>query len=423
MVTGKGGRRSSWPGKSRIVVLAVGLALLAPAIVAWMISARSASAHGNGAGLGQGGRIDSSVRVQVHLFYSSACPSCEIARLQVARLVALRPQVSVVEHDVVFPANQVLLRAFCYAAGVPADSGRTVPAVFLGQRYLASRDITLEHLLRLVDGRDLQGAPLDVGDDEIGAAEGALRREGSMLTVAIVAAAGFIDGINPCAFAILVFLVSYLTFAGKNRFQILTTGVSFAGGVFATYVAAGFGLLRVMHASRGMPFVHRAVYLAAAVMCFALAAATMYDLLQMRSGSPSNVKLRLPPRFTKLAHAAIRHAVSSPRLAWAAMLTGAVVATTEFVCTGQVYLPTIAYMVQAGADSGRPAAMLILYNLAFIMPMLCVVTLAYLGTTSERLAAFTRRHAATVKAAIALVLVCLGSYLSLEFLRMLGLVT
>ena len=360
--------------------------------------------------------------VEVHFFYSSACPGCEIARLQLARLVAVRPHVSVAEHDVVLAHNQALHRAFATAASVPARMRGYVPVVFVGPRYLVGDEITLEGLLEAVDGYNSSAGPIGVRTGEIEAAGRALLREGSMLNAAVIAAAGFVDGINPCAFAILVFLVSYLRFAGKDRRQILSTGLAFAGGVFATYVAAGFGLLRVIHAFRGMPFVHRAVYLVAAVMCFALAGVTIHDLLQMRSGFPSNVKLRLPRRLTKFAHAAIRQAASSPYLPAAAMLTGAVVATTEFVCTGQLYLPTIAYMVQAVGDTGRPAAVLILYNLAFIAPMLCGVTLTYLGTTSERLAALTQRHAMTVKAAIALVLVCLGSYLGLEFLGMLGLV-
>ncbi|MGE5588127.1 MAG: cytochrome c biogenesis protein CcdA [Clostridia bacterium] len=404
-------------GTSGVVVLSLSLVLLLLAISA-QVPAHSAST-GSAVSTVHGG---SDPRVEIHLFYSSACPSCEVARSHLARLAALRPQVSVVEHDVVLPMNQALLRAFSDVAGVPADCRGSVPTVFLGSRYLTWQDITPEHLLRLVDGHDPQAGPLEIGDEEIEAAERALRKEGSMLSAAIVAAAGFVDGINPCAFAILVFLVSYLAFTGKNRRQILTTGVAFAGGVFATYLAAGFGLLGAIHAFRGMPFVHRAVYFAAAVMCFALAAATIHDLLQMRSRFPSNVKLRLPRRLTKFAHAAIKHAASSPHLGAAALLTGAVVATTEFVCTGQLYLPTIAYMVQAVGDTGRPAAMLLLYNLAFVAPMLCAVILTHLGTTSQRLAAFTRRYAMTVKAAIALVLVCLGSYLSLEFLGMLGLV-
>ncbi|MEW6107442.1 MAG: cytochrome c biogenesis protein CcdA, partial [Bacillota bacterium] len=235
-------------------------------------------------------------------------------------------------------------------------------------------------------------------------------------------AAGFADGINPCAFAILVFLVSYLMFAGRSRRQIVATGVAFAAGVFATYLTAGFGILEATRFLRRVSLLHRAVYLVAAVLCFGLAALTIHDLMQVRLGASSAVRLRLPRRLTRFAHTAIRRASASPYLAAAALLTGAVVATTEFVCTGQLYLPTILYVLQTADDVRRPASMLVLYNVAFVAPMLSAVALVSLGTTSERLAALTKRHAAAIRTAIAAVFLCLGVYLGLGFLRMLGLV-
>jgi len=39
--------------------------------------------------------------------------------------------------------------------------------------------------------------------------------------------AGLIDGLNPCAFATIVFLVSYLSFLGKASKEILTYGIIF----------------------------------------------------------------------------------------------------------------------------------------------------------------------------------------------------
>lgn len=350
------------------------------------------------------------------------CPSCEIVRLELARLVAVRPEVRIIEHDVVFGRNQALHRAFAEAAGVPRQVSDYVPAVFIGSRHLVGEEITLKNLLQALDGDGPDTTPVQVGAEEIEAAGLAIEREGSMLSALVIAAAGFADGINPCAFAILIFFVSYLTFVGRSRRQIVLTGFAFAIGVFATYLAAGLGILSTMSLLRSVSFLHRAVYLVAAVLCFLLAGLTVHDLVQVCSGAPSAVKLRLPRRLTRLAHAAIKRASASPYLAAAALLTGAVVATTEFVCTGQLYLPTILYMLQTADDARRPAGMLVLYNVAFVAPMLSAVALVSLGTTSERLAALTKRHAAAIRTAIAAVFLCLGIYLGMGFLRMLGLV-
>ena len=53
--------------------------------------------------------------------------------------------------------------------------------------------------------------------------------------------AGLIDGLNPCAFATIVFLVSYLSFLGKQSKEILTYGIIFTLGVFIAYIIAGWG--------------------------------------------------------------------------------------------------------------------------------------------------------------------------------------
>ena len=54
-------------------------------------------------------------------------------------------------------------------------------------------------------------------------------------SLSAVLVAGFIDGINPCAFATIIFLVSYLTFAGKKSREILLYGTIFTSGVFIAY--------------------------------------------------------------------------------------------------------------------------------------------------------------------------------------------
>lgn len=395
-----------------------------------VIVAPSDRAAGQGAGPPDTARTGGGATpgTEFHFFYSSMCPSCEIVKLQLARLVAVRPEVRVVEHDVVLARNQALHRAFATAAGVPRRMRDYVPAVFIGPRHLVGEEITLENLLEAIDGLALapgegqDHVQVQVGAEEIEAAELAIEREGGMLSALVIASAGFADGINPCAFAILVFLVSYLTFAGRSRRQIVATGVAFAAGVFATYLTAGFGILEATRFLRRVSLLHRAVYLVAAVLCFGLAALTIHDLMQVRLGASSAVRLRLPRRLTRFAHTAIRRASASPYLAAAALLTGAVVATTEFVCTGQLYLPTILYVLQTADDVRRPASMLVLYNVAFVAPMLSAVALVSLGTTSERLAALTKRHAAAIRTAIAAVFLCLGVYLGLGFLRMLGLV-
>ncbi|MGF1655598.1 MAG: hypothetical protein ACFCU3_01325 [Verrucomicrobiales bacterium] len=60
-----------------------------------------------------------------------------------------------------------------------------------------------------------------------------------VLILDLVVAAGLLDGLNPCAFATIIFLLSYLQVARKSGREILQIGVAYILGVFCTYFALG----------------------------------------------------------------------------------------------------------------------------------------------------------------------------------------
>jgi hypothetical protein len=80
-----------------------------------------------------------------------------------------------------------------------------------------------------------------------------------------------------------------------------------------------------------------------------------------------------------------------------AFVTGFAVSIVELACTGQVYLPTIIFVMGAPEMRVRAFFYLLLHNLVFILPLVVVFWLAFFGTTSEQLRRFIHRHAATVK--------------------------
>jgi len=74
------------------------------------------------------------------------------------------------------------------------------------------------------------------------------------LTLPVVLASGFADGLNPCAFALLVLFATYtLTMVGRvtadgsptgtARRQVLAAGSLYVGAVWITYFLIGLGLL------------------------------------------------------------------------------------------------------------------------------------------------------------------------------------
>jgi cytochrome c biogenesis protein CcdA len=80
---------------------------------------------------------------------------------------------------------------------------------------------------------------------------------------------------------------------------------------------------------------------------------------------------------------------------------GVVVALFELGCTGQIYFPTLTYIIRIEKES-RGYAYLALYNVGFIASLVAVFVLSYFGVRSQRLSAVFRRNMAGVKLATAL---------------------
>ena len=105
--------------------------------------------------------------------------------------------------------------------------------------------------------------------------------------------------------------------------------------------------------------------------------------------------LQLPGMLKTQIRSVIRTGARAHRFVIAAFLAGVVISLLELACTGQVYLPTILYMLRAG-HSGA-AGHLVLYNAAFVTPLIVVFVLAWAGLRSDALIRFQQRRTALVK--------------------------
>jgi len=229
--------------------------------------------------------------------------------------------------------------------------------------------------------------------------------------VMTVVLAGLLDGLNPCAFATLIFFISYLTFTGRKGAAVLTVGTAFALGVFLAYTLVGIGLWRVLNRVPSYTILGRLVIGLTALMCGTLAVLSLLDYLKARRGRITEMALVMPEGLRRRIHSIIRRSSNVRVLALVALPVGMVISLLELACTGQVYLPTIIFVMSQPGLKVRALSFLLLYNLMFILPLVVVFVLAYLGTSSLRLGLFLRRHAATIKLGTALLFAALAAWL------------
>ena len=96
------------------------------------------------------------------------------------------------------------------------------------------------------------------------------------LTPLAVASAGLVDGINPCAFAVLALLLGTLTVAGTRR-RVLTVGAAYTLGVFICYLAAGFGITAIVGAAGVAPIFRLVAGAVALIVGLAVLAAAVLE--------------------------------------------------------------------------------------------------------------------------------------------------
>ena len=117
------------------------------------------------------------------------------------------------------------------------------------------------------------------------------------------------------------------------------------------------------------------------------------------------MSLQLSTRMKQRIHSAIRSNVRGASLIAGTVVLGLAVTVFEFSCTGQVYLPVIMHLARTEA---RAFWLLIVYNIAFIIPLIGVFAAAYAGIAIGRISAFFGRHVAATKLALAVVFVLLA---------------
>lgn len=224
--------------------------------------------------------------------------------------------------------------------------------------------------------------------------------------------AGLVDGINPCAIATLVFLVSFLATKKHSKKQILVIGTCFTISVFLTYLFMGIGAFRIVTALDQYSSLSKIIKYSAAAFAAIVGILSLIDALRFRkSRKVQDIKLQLPKPLKLGIHKVITGNLSGGQLATGAFVTGFLVTLLEAVCTGQVYLPTIVLMTKQQGLRFIGWIYLIFYNVLFVIPLIIVMMLAYYGMRWEQLAKTTQKHMVLLKSMLGFVLIGLAVFL------------
>ncbi len=225
------------------------------------------------------------------------------------------------------------------------------------------------------------------------------------LTVPTVLASGVADGFNPCAFALLVLFATYtLTLVNSvtsdgtptldARRRLLAAGSLYVGAVWVTYFIIGLGLLSFL----GWLGQDHLVTRIAAVLALVMALWMLKDVF-LPGWGPS----MMAPAGT---HGRMHKAIERGGLA-GMLIAGVLVGICTVPCSGAIYL-AIVTVLNASGGGLTGLALLALYNVAFIVPLLAMLLAVSDRRVLGQLGRWNRSNSPWIKAGLAIAVLAMS---------------
>lgn len=330
--------------------------------------------------------------VRIEFFYEPGCDECDRVRAQVLPHIAPRfgGQVVLVDRDLGELTNYA--RLVQLQQHQPTQLNAHVFMAVEGGMLLQGYDAINEGLMPAIAGCLAgTGTVAEVPGGETGVQLLAGRLSG--FRWAGVAVAGLADGMNPCAFSTLVFFMSLLSVARVRGRMLLLVGGVFCLASFLTYFTLGLGLLRVLHLLEGFRWLRAIFEWAMFGILLVLAAVSFRDARRFAiRQDPREIILQMPERFRKLTHLWLKRGLIARHLLAVTFGLGVAVTALESVCTGQLYVPTLVFMMKSGEMWNQGLPLLILYNLCFVVPLVAVFGLTWAGLRFAQLMNWSIRN-------------------------------
>jgi len=221
-------------------------------------------------------------------------------------------------------------------------------------------------------------------------------------TLPTVLVTGFLDGLNPCAFAVLLFFISYLFTIKKARIGILKMGIVYIVAIYLAYLLIGIGLFKAILIT-GIP--HFMAWVGS-ILIIILGLSNVISHFYPKFP----IKLKLPD-FSKGIVQEYMYKATIP----AAFILGFVVGLCTFPCSGGPYVAVI-LMLSSQVTFLKGLAYLLIYNLMFVTPLIIVLALSGSKYATENILDWESSKSSKMRLISGFLMVALGLIIILFFI-------
>ncbi|MBM7582731.1 cytochrome c biogenesis protein CcdA/glutaredoxin [Caldicoprobacter guelmensis] len=353
-------------------------------------------------------------QIVIVYFYVPDCRECEkvdkfLSTLKKRYLVEFEDStkytyVNIKKFSIGEPKNLELIKKYFEVYKVP-ENDQFVPIVFIGDTYLAGLEAIKEELIEKIEtGEGI--TTLDLSEGEYHDSSFVMSLNGYDIIGVLMA--GLVNGFNPCSLSMLLFFLSLVVAKGTN---ILRTGFAFCFGKFLSYLLLGTLLFNVFLKFQ-IPWFSTIVKTIILVGVFIIVLINIQDYFAAKHEKYDRIRLQLPAWLRRYNHEWIKNLFSRQNSRWLFVLSfglGAMISVGEFLCTGQIYLATIVYFLRSSFTFNLQALLyFILYDLAFIIPLLLVTYVIYKGKEVFDVSDAIRRRMPFIKLINAILFLAFG---------------
>ncbi|MGM0444126.1 MAG: hypothetical protein ACQEQV_08075 [Fibrobacterota bacterium] len=350
----------------------------------------------------------------IHFYGESTCGDCNRVKKELLKpLAAEKPDSLVlITHDILKENEFNSLLAKEEAYGITKGSPLTL---FVQDTFLLGYDDIMNRgrdlILKRMRAQTPQTPTQSPTQDTKNLQERLAERSQSM-SFWLITGAALADGVNPCAIATMIFLISFLATRRMPLKQTLLVGQTYIAAVFLTYLLMGLGAFGALTGLSEYHAVSAIIRWSAVALCTIVAVLSFRDAYAYAvSKDTANITLQLPEAVKNKIHAVIRGRITGRNLIIGAAVTGFLVTLLEAICTGQMYLPTIAMMTRVEGLRTQGLLYLVYYNLLFVLPLQIIMIASYRGMTWDRLAKKTQSNMVLLKVMLGLIMLFLALYL------------
>ena len=344
--------------------------------------------------------------VELHVFWSLRCPHCLQALPQLRALAADTPWLRLSEHEISQSAAN--LEQFQAMAAALGETAQAVPTLFYCGHMEVGWDDSPTHRQQLLDrltacrsGQQFSAnpPPAKVSLPLFGSIDLAALSL-PLLTVLLAS----LDAFNPCAFFVLLFLLSLLTHQHQRSRMLLIGGVFVAcsGLMYFAFMAAWLNVFLVVGS---LP----AITLAAGLAALLIGVLNLKDFFAFKQGISLSISDHQRNALIQRSRRLLQ-AENLPTLLVATVLLAVAANFYELLCTAGLPMVFTRLLTLREHGLGQHYLYLLFYNLIYVLPLFAIV-MAFVRTLGAR--KLSEREGRLLKLLSGLMMFGLGSLLIL----------